>query len=900
MDAPDESITNFAASPRLYATDAKGDTPLHIAARTGNLALCDLFIRSGADAAALNHERQTASDVARTEGHAVVARLLSALVGGPSEFETFGESDRTDESEAALDTTRTAPEGNQYSVEESEQIGPLQNLNDQHTITSWTDDRVVRLKRMWAEGRSAAQIAIEMGGVSRNDVLRRLDRLSLLNTPRAGSNHEVDLGHTAHREASSPSTVENGSGSVREQVVDPDTQDLEATGTAALREWHDGTFWNEERVELVRQMWSDGQAANQIARRLGGILTPGAVLHKLHQLGIHDSQNRKTTSSDSKIGVMPPPSARPADTPPSQDNATANRTRASGQLVGIDDLLSFEAEEEPEDFFEQTASTAASGTFVVLASQTPGVSDHAEGDWDLDITPAQIVGEGIGRGNGTTAVQGTDHDFLKVRNRGRQSIKRAVLQTGTRLSIDHELCVVRADEIHANGRFTSDDIDSLVADCEGNGESAELHINLQRNLEVAGFQIADPDSDKEYGLWDIASDVTADELAESIEAALSRETALPGTQRFVMDKSNELRLLEPMVRAKQELQLSLLASEHAVEKILDVFDMVWKRSRDPGTVTLRTIFPSRAAHTETSEVLTATEVLKSWQTGGRVMDGKRRREALAALEALDLSLSFQKEIARSVAESSASEERTSGLLMRISVFEAATEDLILEHLPYVRRFSARHVEDGEDPEDVFQVAFTGLQRSTRRFDPERGIRFVVYCTFWMKQALARWRADEGTIIRVPAHRHQHLTKLDSVLDGLDVRADGMVPDHDIAEALNWTEEEVRQFRAIPREGIYPESLVEWDALLGAPRDANTFEQTETERIVADALAELPERQADVIRMRFGIGRDAAMTLEEIGQLYGVTRERIRQIEAKGLDRLAHPGRKRRLQELLGI
>ena len=80
---------------------------------------------------------------------------------------------------------------------------------------------------------------------------------------------------------------------------------------------------------------------------------------------------------------------------------------------------------------------------------------------------------------------------------------------------------------------------------------------------------------------------------------------------------------------------------------------------------------------------------------------------------------------------------------------------------------------------------------------------------------------------------------------------------------------------------------------------DVFDQAETERIVTDALADLPERQADVIRMRFGIGRDSDMTLEEIGQIYGVTRERIRQIEAKGLDRLSHPGRKRRLQELLG-
>ncbi len=129
---------------------------------------------------------------------------------------------------------------------------------------------------------------------------------------------------------------------------------------------------------------------------------------------------------------------------------------------------------------------------------------------------------------------------------------------------------------------------------------------------------------------------------------------------------------------------------------------------------------------------------------------------------------------------------------------------------------------------------------------------------------------------------------------------GAVSDLELAEELEWTIDEVRQFRSIPREAEYPESLDDWDDLLPEPSAVDVFDQAENEKIVTDALADLPERQADVIRMRFGIGRDSDMTLEEVGQIYGVTRERIRQIEAKGLDRLSHPGRKRRLQELLGM
>jgi RNA polymerase primary sigma factor len=193
----------------------------------------------------------------------------------------------------------------------------------------------------------------------------------------------------------------------------------------------------------------------------------------------------------------------------------------------------------------------------------------------------------------------------------------------------------------------------------------------------------------------------------------------------------------------------------------------------------------------------------------------------------------------------------------------------------------------------------GLQRSTRRFDPERGYRFVVYASYWMRQAIMRWRADEGSTIRIPVHRQEKIARLDLAMDKFDVRADGYVSEKDLAAELEWTTDEVSQFRGFPREAVYPESIDDWDEIFPGEEDANAFDEAETEEIIADALAELPEREADIIRMRFGIDRESEMTLEEIGQIYGVTRERIRQIEAKGLDRLSHPGRKRRLEILLG-
>jgi RNA polymerase primary sigma factor len=561
-------------------------------------------------------------------------------------------------------------------------------------------------------------------------------------------------------------------------------------------------------------------------------------------------------------------------------------TEPADNADDLDDLLVFEAEAEPREFLNQHAGAEASGTFVALARTSPLVSGNEVGDWDLDLSAAPITGEGIRPSAAATADNRPENDFLRVRKGGRRSIKRAVVQKGTRISIDPDICINWSEKILNKGRCSSGDINRLVASCEGNGSAKELRTNLQRNLEAAGFDLDDTHS-RDAGLWDAAPICSSDELAEAIQAALTRQTRLPGTHRFTLDKSKELQLLEPMIRAKQELQLGILASETAVETILDAMDRIRDGSRDPRSVSLRKIIPSRPGHAKASEVMAAADTLRSWHATGRVRDGKRRREALAALEVLDLSLAFHKELVHTLEQLPACQAEASQLEAEILVLETATERLICEHLPYVRRFASRNVEGGEDPEDVFQVAFMGLQRSTRRFDPERGYRFLVYATYWMRQAIARWRADEGAVIRIPVHRNEKITKLDCAMEKLDVQADGTVSDLLLAEKLEWTINEVRQFRSIPRKAEYPASLDDWDNLLPEPSAIDAFDQAETERMVTEALADLPQRQADVLRMRFGIGHETNMTLEEIGQIYGVTRERIRQIEKKALELLSY-------------
>lgn len=687
-----EELADFALSSRLNASDPEGNTPLHLAARIGNIAVCDLLIRSGANPALLNYKRQSPVEVAFAEGQILSAQFLSSLVTSAPESKAISKSEYSSLIRSPL-TVRDADRENKF---------PLVK----HTVT-------------------------------------------------------------------------------------------------------------------------------------------------------HDA---------------------PKD---------------------IDVLSSFEAEVDPEEFFEKYKSKAASGTFEVLVSSTPSVSIENDGDWYLDLSPRQIIREAIGSETSILPSHGEAQDFLKVSKGGRKSVKQAVIQNGMRLSINPQICITWAKQILAKGRCSFDDVDRLVANCEGDGDIEDLRVNLHRIMEVAGFDIEHVCGITE-GLWDTRSDVTSDELSDAIQAALTRATRLPGTQRFVINKTKELQLLEPMIQAKQELHLGILGSKNAVEKILNVFDSIRNGKRDPCSVSLRTIIPSRFEHSETDEVMAARELLQSWHNNGRVMDGKQRRTAIAALEKLDLSLSFYKELVCSLKNERHSVDSSIHLEEMISVYEAASELLVLKHLPYARRFASRNVEEDEDPEDVFQVACIGLQRSTRRFDPDRGIRFIIYCTYWMKQALTRWRADESALIRVPVHRHEELAKLDQALEKLGVRAKGRVSDNDLAAELELSAHQVKQLRSVPREAVYPDSIDNWDAMMPELEGSNYLDQTETEKIVADALAELNHRQADVIRRRFGIGYETNMTLEEIGEIYGVTRERIRQIEAVALKRLAQPSRKRRIHELLGM
>ncbi|MFN4140504.1 sigma-70 family RNA polymerase sigma factor [Aestuariivirga sp.] len=563
----------------------------------------------------------------------------------------------------------------------------------------------------------------------------------------------------------------------------------------------------------------------------------------------------------------------------------------------LGDLPDFVAEEDAEEYFKGTAGTQVRGTFVQPAVDTGSARSGEDVDWELDLSPSMIAGEGIGLAAGVVPVKADESDFLKVRSGGRQSTRTAVLPTSTQFSVDPTFCMEWAFAVTEKRYFTAHDLDALIDHCDGNFDPEELRFNLLKTLEAAEIDLREDEDFRNSYDFETASEVSVEELAEALEATCSRATLLPGTSRFTVDRAREAQLLETLVRAKQDVQLGVLSYAPALEIILDMANRVIEGSVDARYVTMRNVLPSQPNDKETRSFLGARDALKSWAESGRVMEGRRRREALAAVDALDMSLMSFKTIVDTLAKRNSHHHQSARLDALVSAFESAIERLVMEHLPFARRFAARNVGTGEDPEDVFQIAFMGLQRATRRFDPERGHRFVIYSSFWMKQNLARWRADEGLMVRIPVHRHERIAKFDLALDALENELGRRPSTLELVERLGWEPADVERVEGIPRSCVEIGDSPEIPELIQQSVQQEDIEKEDTRIQINRMLDEIPERESAIVRMRFGIGCEQEMTLEEVGQMFGVTRERIRQIEAKAVRRLSHPARIRRLQAL---
>ncbi|WP_282169063.1 sigma-70 family RNA polymerase sigma factor [Ruegeria atlantica] len=635
-----------------------------------------------------------------------------------------------------------------------------------------------------------------------------------------------------------------------------------------------------------------GSTPRDLAQRRGHL----ATLHFFQQLDA-DTKRSDGNTANGTSKAAPPPWVSSEETPLEEAYANSlDRPGVTGSEdwdleAGIPEIEfegEFEVAEEEDSFISEVRAVEWTGEISAVQNGSffgDEKEDSGSDDWFSGYEKAGgIEGEDIRDARDSNELPDALRplrSFAEVRHFGRRSHTAIIGPVRRGWYCAENSTQKWTEEIASRGYCVVEDIEDLIHQIEGDFPAEELVDALKFTF-------------REEGIWkDEAStlDVNwvgdAEDIADVVQSICNGSNIRPGVEQQHVTKRNERRMVRRITETRSAV-LDLLSNDgQLVQAVIFAGNHVLQGKMPANEMT--SLFKNAAHETEqVAPFLSALLKLEKAADTQAVFS--------VDLTGLGLTLEFLERLP-SLADGAKTELRGE-FLEAVQEHRAAREEMLLANLPALRRIAARMMQGRASMEDAFQDGFFGLDRSLDGFNEALGYRFMTYSQFGMRQAINRAMQDFNADIRIPAHLHERLAIIDKAIERFEA-LNGRLPElHEFPHIDGLTVEDLKKAMRAPRTQV-PFEPAHLDRFALFEENEHRFSlQHELGLHLREFLDGLTERQKEIIVHRFGLENGEEMTLEQLGRMYGVTRERIRQIEAKALDYLRHPVRLKLLREYL--